>query len=104
MVGLEFVSYYVSVSISPIYCGLGKSGRWCHYLSWCLLVLNFTTTQLKLFGEHLERVYSMDTFYGDNTLESLLEHSRDLKKGLQDLVSTSEDFFGDAPEEEGIDA
>jgi hypothetical protein len=56
------------------------------------------------YEEHLERVYSMDTFYGDNTLESLLEHSRDLKKGLQDLVSTSEDFFGDAPEEEGIDA
>ena len=56
------------------------------------------------YEEHLERVYSMDTFYGDSTLEGLLEHSRDLKKGLEDLVSTSEDFFGDEPEEEGIDA
>jgi len=56
------------------------------------------------YEEHLERVYNMDTFYGDSTLEGLLEHSRDLKKGLEDLVSTSEDFFGDEPEEEGIDA
>ena len=28
------------------------------------------------YEEHLERVYSMDTFYGDSTLEGLLEHSR----------------------------
>ena len=56
------------------------------------------------YEEHLERVYSMDTFYGDSTLEGLLEHSRDLKKGLEDLVSTSEEFFGESPEEEGIDA
>ncbi len=28
------------------------------------------------FAEHVEGVYSMETFYGDQTLQGLLEHSR----------------------------
>jgi len=28
------------------------------------------------FAEHVEAVYSMETFYGDQTLQGLLDHSR----------------------------
>tara|TARA_R100000005_G_C4975015_1_gene186718 strand:+ start:1008 stop:1289 length:282 start_codon:yes stop_codon:yes gene_type:complete len=41
------------------------------------------------FAEHLDKVYGLDTFYGDSTLEGLLKHvndtSEDLKKGRETL-------------------
>ena len=44
---------------------------------------------MKDYEEHLDRVYNMDVYYGDVTLESLLKHvndaSEDLKKGRQTL-------------------
>tara|TARA_R110002126_G_scaffold4922_7_gene25514 strand:+ start:6233 stop:6547 length:315 start_codon:yes stop_codon:yes gene_type:complete len=59
---------------------------------------------VSLYEEHLEKVYKMDTFYGDSTLEGLLEHSKDLKKGLQRIVQTIQSFFDEATREEGTDA
>jgi len=36
------------------------------------------------YKEHLKGVYELETFYGDQTLQSLLEHSRELVSFLQE--------------------
>ena len=38
------------------------------------------------YSAHLEEVYSMETFYGDATLESLLKHSKELHKDLEQFI------------------
>ncbi len=35
-------------------------------------------TMLDAYKEHLNSVYEMPTFYGDQTLQSLLDHSKDM--------------------------
>jgi len=59
------------------------------------------------YFEHLEKVYNMETFYGDSVLSGLLEHTKNLKEELNNAVRSGNDFFGDentqsstAPEEE----
>ena len=39
---------------------------------------------------HLNKVYGMDTFYGDTTLESLLEHTKTVADKIENFVSTTE--------------
>jgi len=39
-------------------------------------------TRLNSYEEHLESVYEMPTFYGDDTLKGLLEHTREMTKYL----------------------
>jgi len=38
------------------------------------------------YSAHLEEVYSMETFYGDATLENLLQHSKELHKDLEQFI------------------
>ena len=47
------------------------------------------------FSEHIEGVYSMETFYGDQTLKSLLEHSRLIVTMIQefDEITTISDGY-----------
>jgi len=40
------------------------------------------------FVEHLETVYGLDTFYGDETLRGLLDHTKSLAESLADIDST----------------
>ena len=48
------------------------------------------------FSSHLENVHSLETFYGDETLQNLIRHSRDLLdefdqyKNILDLTSEEE--------------
>ena len=48
------------------------------------------------FSSHLENVHSLETFYGDETLQNLIRHSRDLLdefdqyKNILDLTSEAE--------------
>tara|TARA_R110000744_G_scaffold130911_1_gene238751 strand:- start:333 stop:617 length:285 start_codon:yes stop_codon:yes gene_type:complete len=37
------------------------------------------------YEEHLESVYKMETFFGEPVLSSLLEHTKDIKKDIQDV-------------------
>ena len=58
------------------------------------------------FAEHLETVHSMETFYGDQTLQTLLEHSTLVVTMLQefDEIYTMADGYenlGAAEQEEG---
>jgi len=54
---------------------------------------------LKSFTEHVEKVYSMDRFYGDGTLESLLEHAKEINTELGDFISQKNDLFEDEEHE-----
>ena len=50
------------------------------------------------FKNHLERVYNLENYYGDETLSHLLEHAKDLSTQLEDyrdiytLVETDDDI------------
>ena len=39
--------------------------------------------RLSTYGDHLKSVYNLPTFYGDDTLQSLLEHTKNLFGYLQ---------------------
>lgn len=41
---------------------------------------------LKEFSEHLERVHGLETFYGDETLGSLITHSREIVEEIKDFT------------------
>tara|TARA_B100000900_G_C20524596_1_gene693627 strand:+ start:624 stop:947 length:324 start_codon:yes stop_codon:yes gene_type:complete len=58
-----------------------------------------TLGEIEEFSEHLKVVYEMETFYGDETLRALLEHTGNLSDSLQDKVS-SVSFIDDILEEE----
>lgn len=38
---------------------------------------------LQNYSEHIERVYSMETYYGDETIDNLLEHSKEIVKEIR---------------------
>ena len=44
---------------------------------------------LESFAEHLETVYNLETYYGDQTIENLLEHS----KGIVEEVRAYRDIY-----------
>ena len=46
------------------------------------------------YQEHLDKVYNMETFFGDSVLAALLEHTKELKSELLDAVNSGNDFFG----------
>jgi len=51
--------------------------------------LEDTFFSLESYREHLEMVYGLETYYGDDTLQSLLEHSRE----LSDFLKESQQVF-----------
>ena len=81
------------------------------YIRW--LIKNVVSTSegfgelfdtLEQFSTHIEQVYSLETFYGDETLQSLLRHSKiiieDLNKFKEALLFTDEDMIEDEEYEE----
>ena len=68
---------------------------------------NIGETAIKMieFSVHLETVYSMETFYGDATLQNLLRHSRDITEELKKFdeiysLTTEIDEEGDQIDDE----
>ena len=58
--------------------------------------LDETFISIESYREHLEAVYGLETFYGDDTLQALLEHSRELSDFLvesQQIFSLNEKEF-----------
>jgi|TARA_R110000824_G_scaffold113357_1_gene263059 hypothetical protein len=49
------------------------------------------------YQTHLEKVYGLETFYGDTTLRELLEHTNDLSVFVRDI---KENFDFEKEEEE----
>lgn len=43
------------------------------------------------FSEHVKSIYGLEMFYGDETLESLMRHGRDLVEKIENLDLLTED-------------
>ncbi len=56
---------------------------------------------MESFREHLDIVHNLDTFYGDETLGALIEHSKELSDFLREVQEGSKE---ETREEEDIDA
>ena len=46
---------------------------------------------IESFRDHLDIVHNMDTFYGDETLGALIEHSKDLSDFLSEVQEEKKD-------------
>jgi hypothetical protein len=57
---------------------------------------------LNVFDTHLKGVYELEMFYGDDTLDSLLKHSREVVDSIKNFndAFVLEDSPGDIEEEE----
>ena len=59
------------------------------YLLKKLLYFNENFNQINLsigeFNKHIEAVYELPMFYGDENLQNLMNHSRDLKQDLSEF-------------------
>jgi len=40
---------------------------------------------LEIFSEHLDGIYALESFYGDQTLKNLIDHSREVINDIVDL-------------------
>lgn len=58
---------------------------------------------MESFREHLDVVHNLDTFYGDETLGALIEHSKDLSDFLgeiqQETLEIDEKEYGEYDED-----
>ena len=45
--------------------------------------------ELQSYRNHLEEVYSRDTFYGDEVLGNLLDHTRDIEEYIKEFVDVA---------------
>ena len=90
------------------------------YLRWLLRNFTFLSENVynlletvETFSNHLSGVYELETFYGDETLQNLLSHAKQVTKEIKvykDIytITNSEEDLGDLfndeepkPEEEG---
>jgi hypothetical protein len=62
-------------------------------------------TAVRHYQEHLEEVYGLETYYGDNTLAGLLQHTSDVLEDLKELedIFITEETGGDVIENETED-
>ena len=44
---------------------------------------------LKNYGEHLRKVYALDSFYGDETLEFLMQHTNAVREILEEQYGST---------------
>jgi len=42
---------------------------------------------LDVYHKHVERIYNLETFYGDETLRALLEHSKAVSERVKDFTT-----------------
>jgi hypothetical protein len=62
---------------------------------------------IESFSNHVEQVYNLEMYYGDETLEHLVEHSRSFNEQLSTFEFiyslTEEEFLEDEEAEEGTE-
>lgn len=71
------------------------------YISRLIKFVDFTTLDmeavkmdLQKYEEHLERVYGLELFYGDETLKGLLDHTKDIKEDISGFVNGTGNILG----------
>ena len=80
------------------------------YVRWLLRVVETINTDIgnvsnliSQFSSHTSTLHDLEMFYGDETLKSLIDHSRQLVEKLNDLdliINEEEEDVLDAPEKE----
>ena len=67
-------------------CGLS------YYIFWLIRYISDVNEDLtnmsynfRQFEQHLSTIYEMEMFYGDDTLKSLLSHTKELKESLEEM-------------------
>ena len=73
-----------------IFIGLFFGSIWFNvFLIRKLLFFNENFDQINLsvdnFSKHLEELYDLPMFYGDENLEKMLDHSRELRRDLEEF-------------------
>ena len=63
----------------------------------------FLIDDMDSFVAHLEAIYELATFYGDETLQNLLLHSKSLKKNIEEFKQNSILVIEEEEEEELIE-
>ena len=74
-----------------------------HVMSRSSLIRDVTTNMLETLNEflvHLDGVHELTLFYGDETMKSLLQHSKDLAEDMKEY----RDGFIMSPEGEQLDS
>tara|TARA_B100000073_G_scaffold136758_1_gene112272 strand:- start:174 stop:494 length:321 start_codon:yes stop_codon:yes gene_type:complete len=77
---ITILSILVCLSIYALY---RVSTRMSYFVS----NLEETFYSIESFREHLEMVYGLETYYGDDTLQALLEHGQELSDFLRESQS-----------------
>jgi len=57
---------------------------------------NSLLPKIEIFSTHLSQIYELEMFYGDETLESLINHSKELIQGFYEF---EEEYFSEMDEE-----
>ena len=65
--------------------------------------INFLTDDVDSFVAHLEAIYELATFHGDETLQNLLLHSKQLKDDIEEFKNNCILEVEDDKEEELIE-
>ena len=88
----------VSVLLNVILTWYGR--RLVTDLSDLSLEVEEVITDLNIYHRHVEQVYQLESFYGDETLRALLEHSKAVSERVGDFTT----LFSRLEEEELTDA
>jgi len=83
------------------------------YIAYALKKLLFVSenmgdllNNMEIFTDHLEQIHSLETFYGDESLQSLIRHSREIVeeiKGYEEIYNLTTEAEEEGKEEEGED-
>tara|TARA_B100000085_G_scaffold278277_1_gene299847 strand:- start:344 stop:637 length:294 start_codon:yes stop_codon:yes gene_type:complete len=74
------------------------------YIRWLLKSLQSINEEMvglystiKEYSNHLNSVHELEMFYGDETLKSLMDHTRDLSSSIEslDLILNEDEGLGD---------
>lgn len=58
---------------------------------------NSLLRNVEKFSDHMSQIYELEMFYGDETLESLINHSKDL---INNFYEYQNEYFNEVVEEE----
>ena len=79
----------------------------CYYIFWLIRYISDSdenlenlSFNLKQFEEHLAAIYEMEMFYGDDTLKSLLSHSREIQESLKEFRILTDEAPPDLEDED----
>ena len=50
------------------------------------------SSSLSMFANHIEKIYEMETFYGDTVLQELLEHSQYVVEDIDKYISIQTEY------------